>query len=138
MESTARRYRQYMQYAETNKHNPSFDFGKQKIDEYIEKNITTEMQKAFAIQLFNTATKKWGKGIMETASHTADVTGVPAYTVRIWASEYFLSLVDVAPDYIELDDIRDRLSSNRGKTCKLGNSLLHDEEFRSKASEFIR
>ena len=72
---------------------------------------------------------------MEAASHTAGVIGVSAYTERMWGSEYFLSLVDEAPDYIDLDD---RLSSNRGKTCKLGNSLLRDEEFRLKAREFIR
>lgn len=121
-----------------NKHNPAFEFGKERIDNYIERNITTEMQKAIAIQLFSTATKCWGKGILEAASLAADVTGVSAFTIRKWASEYYLSLVDVAPDSVDLDDIGSRLSSNRGKFCKLGNSLLCDEEFRLKAREFVR
>ena len=104
-----------MQYTQINI-DPAFDFGK---DNYIERNITTEMQKAIAIQLFSTATKCWGKGILEAASLAADVTGVSAFTIRKWASEYYLSLVDVAPDSVDLDDIGSRLSSNRRKFCKL-------------------
>lgn len=91
------------------------------------------MHKAFVIQLFSTAVKVWGMAILEAARHAADVTGVSAYTVRKWASDYFLSLVNTAPDDIRQNEIGDLLSSDRGRSCKKGNSLLCDKEFRLKA-----
>lgn len=52
---------------------------------------------------------------MEAASHAIDVTGVSAFTVRNWASQYSWSL---APDSIGLDAL-DQFLSDRGKICKV-------------------
>ena len=63
------------------------DTGKQKIDKYVERNVCTEMHRAFAIQVLTAGVTLWGLGIVEAASRAADVTGVSAYTVQKWASQ---------------------------------------------------
>ena len=104
----------------------------------MERNICTEMHRAFAIQVFTAGITLWGLGIVEAASQAADVTGVSAYTVRKWASQYYMSLIDVAPESIDHDVIVDLLSSERGRGSKLAGSLLTDEEFCLAAREYIR
>ena len=76
------------------------------------KDVIMEMQMAFAIQIFSIAVRE---GILEAASCAANVIDMSAYTVQMWASNYFLSLLDVTPDSIQLRDIEDRLLSDRGK-----------------------
>ena len=90
------------------------DIGKQKIDKYVERNVSTEMHRALAIQVFTAGVTLWGLGIVEAASRAADVTGVSAYTVRKWTSQYYMSLVDVSPESIDHDVMEDLLSSERG------------------------
>ena len=57
------------------------DIGKQKIDKYVERNVSTEMHWALAIQVFTAGVTLWGLGIVEAASRAADVTETSAYTI---------------------------------------------------------
>ena len=111
--------------------------GKEKLDNYVERNVTTDMNKAFSLQVFTAGITLWGLGIIEAASRASDVTGVSAYTIRKWASHYYMS-VDVAPESIDHDMMADLLSSERGRGSKLAGSLLTDEEFRLAAREYVR
>ena len=78
------------------------DIGKQKINKYVERNVCTEMHRTLAI-FFTAGVTLWGLGILEAASQAADVTGVSAYTIRKWGSQYYTSLVDVTPESIDHD-----------------------------------
>ena len=40
------------------------DIGKQKIDKYVERNVSTEMHRALAIQVFTAGVTLWGLGIV--------------------------------------------------------------------------
>ena len=111
--------------------------GKQKLDNYVERNVTTDMNKAFSLQVFTAGITLWGLGIIEAASRASDVTGVSAYSIRKWASHYYMS-VDVAPESIDHDMMVDLLSSERGRGSKLAGSLLTDEDFRLAAREYVR
>ena len=88
------------------------DIGKQKLDNYVERNVTTEMHKAFSLQVFTAGVALLGLGIIEAASLASDVTGVSAYTIWKWASQYYMSL-DVAPESIDHDMMVNLLSSER-------------------------
>ena len=104
----------------------------------MERNVSTEMHRALAIQVFTAGVTLWGLGIVEAASRVADVTGVSAYTVRKWASQYYMSLVDVSPESIDHDVMEDLLSSERGRNTKLAGSLLNDDDFCLAAGQYIR
>ena len=111
---------------------------------YIEKNSTFEFQKAVALKVMVTAMSEWGKGggkgIMESASMASDITGYTALVIRKWAFEYFsaISIFSGSLDNIDNEFIDIQLSSNRG--CGIGNqsSIIHDEEFKISAREFVR
>ena len=60
--------------------------------------------RAFALLVFRTAIVMWGLSILEAAQGASDVTGVSAYTVRKWASSYYLALIGTPPDDIDDDD----------------------------------
>lgn len=62
-----------------------YEMGKECIDSYIERNISSEMHKAIALQVFSTAISCWNKGILEAVQYASDVTGYSAYTIRKWA-----------------------------------------------------
>ena len=96
--------------------------GKEKLDNYVERNVTTDMNKAFSLQVFTAGITLWGLGIIEAASRASDVTGVSAYIIRKWASHYYVS-VDVAPESIDHDMMADLLSSERGRGSKLAGSF---------------
>lgn len=59
---------------------------------------------------------------MEAASRAADITGVSAYTIRKWATQYYFSMIDVTPDTID-HDMFDLLSSDRVRSSKTVDSL---------------
>ena len=50
------------------KHKSVIDIGKQRIDKYVEKNVSTEMHRALAIQAYTAGVTLWGLGIVEAAS----------------------------------------------------------------------
>ena len=118
----------------------AFVKGRECLDDYIEKNSTFEFQKAVALKVMVTAMSEWGKGIMESASMASDITGYSAWVIRKWAFEYFsaISIFSGSLDNIDNEFIDIQLSSNRG--CGIGNqsSIIHDEEFKISAREFVR
>ena len=67
------------------------------LDEYVERNIRPEVNKAIALRIFNTAVDVWGDGIMSASQKAADVVGVNRETERRWAADYYLVLVDFDP-----------------------------------------
>ena len=115
----------------------AFDMGHERIGTYVDANVGLETHKAFALLVFSTAITTWGLGILGAAQRVSDVTGVSAYTVRKWASLYYLALIGTPPDDIDNKMVGDLLSSEKGKHCGNAGSILHDEEFRLSAREFV-
>lgn len=100
-------------------------------------HATFALQKAIALQVFAAAVTS-GYGIMEACNLAAVTIEVSAQVVRRWAVDIF---VDFFPCQTSLEDITDEmlemeLESSRGKHPKWV-SLMHDENFRKEATEFI-
>ncbi len=75
--------------------------------------------------------------ILQAAQYATDVSGVAIYTARKWVATYYLSLAGVRPDDIDREFMDDLLSTERGRSCGNLGSILHDEEFRLLAREFV-
>ena len=114
----------------------TFDKGLELINTYVERNISHEMLKSLVIKVFSTAINSWNMNILQAAQCAADVTGVAVYTARKWVATYYLSLVGMNTDNVDREFMNDLLSSERGRAC--GNGLVHDEEFRLRAREYVR
>ncbi len=115
----------------------TFDNGFDLINTYVEQNIGHEMLKSMVIKVFSTAINSWDMSILQAAQYAADVTGISVYTARKWVATYYLSLVGVTPDDIDREFMDDLLSSERGRSCGNPGSIVHDEEFRLCAREFV-
>ena len=115
----------------------TFDMGFNGITTYVDTNVSSETHRAFTLVVFSTAIATWGLSITQAAQCAADVTGVSAYTVRKWASLYYLSLVGTSPDDIDNTMVDDLLSSERGKHCGNTRSIIRDEGFRLSARDFV-
>lgn len=118
--------------------NTTFNNGFDLINTYVEQNISHEMLKSMVIKVFSTAINSWGMSILQAAQYAEDVTGVAVYTARKWVATYYLPLVGVRPDDIDREFMDDLLFSERGRSCGNPGSILHDEEFRLLAQEFVR
>ncbi len=123
------------------RHTPDiYEAGKEYIEEYIAKNAAFDMQKAFAIRVFTTAVSTWGKGILEACTLASEVTGFSAECIRRWASSYFI-FIGSCPgplNNLDRDVIEQELLSDRGTGSGNQSLLIHDEEFKLKAREFVR
>ena len=115
----------------------TFVEGFELINTYVEQNMFHEMLKATVIKVFSTAISSWNKNILQAAQCAADVCGVAVYTARKWVATYYLLLIGVNMDDVDQDFINDLLSSERGRACGNPNSLIHDEEFRLHARDYI-
>ncbi len=111
--------------------------GKECIDEYITKNTPTDLNKAFTIKIMTTAMDTWGCNITEAAKMAADVSGCSAETVRQWASSFFIA-IGGSPENIDADFVYEELSSHRGHGSGNQSYIIHDEDFRLRAREFVR
>ena len=114
--------------------------GEECISNYIARNASPEMQRAFALQVFNTAMTKWGRGIVESAKTAAEVTGFCAESIRHWACTFFcfIATTDESLENITDEVVEAELSSDRGRAPSNPSSIIHDEEFQLKAREFVR
>ena len=101
---------------------------------YVDTNVSSE---AFTLVVFITAIATWGLSISQAAQCAADDTGVSAYTVRKWASMYYLSLIGISPHNIDNTMVDGLLSSERGKHCRNARSIIRDEGFRLSARDFV-
>ncbi len=123
------------------RHNPRvYTAGMKSIEEYIGRNATFDMQKAFAIQVFCTAVSTWGQGVIDACNSASAVTGYSAWTIRKWVSSYFLTIGSTPEPIDNLDDelIKLELSSDRGSAPGNQSMIIHDEEFQRKARQFVR
>ena len=89
------------------------------LDGYVERDICPETNKAMALKIFNTALTVWGDGIMDASRKAADVMGVSGETVRRWAADYYILLIDFDPSDIDDELIDEILESSRGKALKI-------------------
>ena len=99
-------------------HPEVFKCGSKFIDGYLERNTVLEIQKACALRVFNTAVTVWGDGIIEASRKASDVSGFHCSTIRKWASDYYLSLVDTDPHIVDDDAVELVLGSVRAKCSK--------------------
>ena len=105
---------------------------------YTQRHISFEVQKAIAINIMATAVSKWNCGIMEAVKRAADCCGFNAATVRLWASEFATAIGTCSPDDMSDECITDMLSSNRGIHDEHFNSIMHNEDFRLAARQYVR
>ena len=115
----------------------TFTQGFDLINTYIEQNISNEMLKSTVIKVFGIAINSWNMSILQAAQCAADVSGVAVYTARKWVATYYLSLIDANLDNVDQDFINDLVTSEKSRACENPNSLLHDEEFRVNARDYI-
>ena len=66
-----------------------FDKGQERINRFVSKNVSWEIQKAMPIQMMTAAMSELGKGIVEAAKFAAPVTGFSHEVVHRWAFTYF-------------------------------------------------
>ena len=96
------------------------------------------MLKGIAIMVFSTAVSSWGMGILQAAQKAADVTGVFVHSVRKSAAMYFECMIGTAAEEMDDTAVEILLSSDRGKGVANQLSLIHDEQFRLQAREYVR
>ena len=116
----------------------TFCNGKKSIESYIERNTGIEMLKGIAIMVFSTAVSSWGMGILEAAQKAAEVTGVSVHSVCKWAAMYFECMIGTAAEEMDDTAVEILLSSDQGKGVTNPLSLIHDEQFRLQAREYVR
>ncbi len=120
------------------KHNPQlYNKGKECISTHITKNATIDMQKAFAIRFFTTAVDELGFNITEAAKFASAATGFSAERVRKWAFSFFTAVGGSQQD-VDAEFVYEELSSDRGNGCGNQSYIIHDEDFRLQAREYVR
>ena len=109
-----------------------------KIGGYIARNTTFKLQKAMALNVFSVAMSE-GSGILEACDLASKYSFFSAKTIRSWAEALFLHFFGSISNIDDVDDkvLEDELASSRGRHPKW-DSLLHDEEFKLKATEYMR
>ena len=100
----------------------------------MERNFTTETQKAMAIHAFLQAYNT-GMGIVNAAELSASIVGVCSKSIRNWATEFLEAAQQCPID--DLDLIQDLMSSVRGNHAK-AVSLFACSEFQREAREYVR
>ena len=100
---------------------------------FVERNLTTETQRAMAIHAFIKAYNT-GMGILNAAELSADIVGVCSKSVRNWATEF---LEATQKCRMEQELIQDLMSSARGCHSKT-ISLFACSEFQKEAREYVR
>ena len=69
-----------------------YNHGAECIARYIAHTATTEMKRAFALQIFLSVYKKWDKGIVESPEIAAEMVGLSAQSILRWTCSFFISL----------------------------------------------
>lgn len=107
------------------------------LQQYIERNTTFAMKKAFALSIFSRCICS-GIGIMDACDEAAMFTDFSSQVIRKWATEcfvnYFSNLKDIDDATDETLDVE--LSSNRGRHPKV-ISLMFDENFRMELKQYV-
>ena len=112
--------------------------GQNVLGKYIERNTTYTIQKAMALNIFSVAVSE-GHGILSACEMAGKCTSFTPRVIRQWAQAVYR---DFFAETSNIDDITDdrlesELSSNRGKHPKW-ISLMHDEDFRLEATQYVR
>ena len=100
---------------------------------FVERNLTTETQRAMAIHAFLKA-YNIGMGILNAAELSVDIVGVCSKSVRNWATEF---LEATQKCRMEQELIQDLMSSARGCHSKT-ISVFACSEFQKEAREYVR
>jgi hypothetical protein len=112
--------------------------GQKSLSKYIERNTMHTMQKAIALNIFAVSVSE-GHPILDACKLAGKCTSFHPRVIRRWAEMIFR---DFFAEIANIDDVTDdrlerELSSNRGKHPKW-ISLMHDEDFRLEATQYIR
>ncbi len=116
-----------------------FKEGGERLEQYIEKNTTAEVQKAFALVIFGKCVTTFKMGIIEATEAASKFSGFSGEVIRRWAmnvfAEFFGSVSCV--EDVDDEDLIKVLSSKRGCHSKVV-SLINDEQFCIKAAKYVR
>lgn len=68
--------------------------------------------KAIALKILGTAILTWNEGILEASQRNAYVLGVSAMTIRIWAINFYISIIDITPEDMDDESVENILLNN--------------------------
>ena len=106
---------------------------------FIQRNVTHEVQKAFAFRVFLNALIKLNWSIAKAAEHASDCFGYNPRTIRRWAWSFLSSASTCAPDELDDDEhMLELLASNRGHDNNHTHTLVHNEDFAVAARAYVR
>ena len=112
--------------------------GGRRLEQYIDKNTTLEVQKAFALVIFGQCITTDKMGVIEATRVACKFSGFSAEVIRRWATNVFDLFGNVScVEDVDDDDIVEVLSSKRGCHSKV-TSLIIDEQFCIKATKYVR
>ena len=112
--------------------------GGRRLEQYIDKNTTLEVQKAFALVIFGQCITTDKMGIIEATRVACKFSGFSAEVIRRWATNVFDLFGNVScVEDVDEDDLVEVLSSKRGCHSKV-MSLINDEQFCIKATKYVR
>ena len=121
------------------RHNPSIiEKGSTLLDDYLERNMPTELHRGVALKVFNVALTSWRCTVMEAYQKASEVSDVSVRTIERWVSDYYITLIELNIDEIEDEDLDVVLSSNRGKSSKNPLSLIKNDEFCTNARKYVK
>ena len=112
--------------------------GHQILQTYVDGHTTFTTQKALALNIFIIAMKD-GDGILQACTLASKFTGFNAEVIRRWAEVVFRDFLFTTANIDDVDDdaLENELMSSKGKHPKW-ISLMHDENFQLKATEYVR
>ncbi len=121
-------------------HPELYRHGMERINGYLARNTSSDIQRAYALKVFHSVQTKWEKGIVESAEIAAELIGVSAQSIRVWAKFFFVSLATWSEPIDNFDDeqVEQVLSSERGQGAENFNSLVQEESFQLEARQFVR